>query len=208
MNSINLNHAQILFSTIGIKPVGEITPQLIEAPNSNAAQESSVEVNISSAALEFVTYDSKPRFSSLDELSQHKSQLYSQWTTFEEFESGTRRPFASEEDLRLSKLTLKEFMKESNYLPRVDKNGHLQSGLAGTEQGDRISVAIANKLNETQFNYQKAALEVESDVSGFKKTLKKNSRSMRIVTISFFAMAKPPQSVKYPALMDCPAAPF
>src|SRR5690606_11040706 len=95
------------------------------------------------------------------------------WVTLEELETGIRRPPASAEDERLSYLTMKELMEEGLQLPRVDKNGHLKSGFAGTEQGDRISVAKANILLEAQYNLRKTAKNVEASVDKFKKHIEK-----------------------------------
>ena len=112
-----------------------------------------------------------PRFDSQEELSEHKTRLVATWVTEHELETGTRRPYATAEDERLSKLSLKELVIESSKLPRVDEHGHLQNGRAGTEQGDRISVAITNLVFEAQYNFKKAAENVEASVKEFEKHL-------------------------------------
>lgn len=169
MEPINLNHAQILYSSAGIKPTNEIT-----SSSSNAPQSTPAEIKISSQD-PIVAHDSniKSRFSSMEEQSQHKTKIVAQWVTLAELESGIRRPYETTEDERLGKLSLKELMEESNNLPRVDQNGHLQSGFAGTEQGDRISVAIANKILEAQYDYRKSTQSVESAIKDFKLHIEK-----------------------------------
>ncbi|MBE8716554.1 hypothetical protein C4F51_05050 [Cellvibrio sp. KB43] len=97
------------------------------------------------------------------------TRLAATWVTREELESGTRRPFASAEDERLSHLTLKELMEEGLRLPTVDENGHLKTGFAGTLQSDRINVAVANILFEAQHTYLKAAKDVTAAVEEFKE---------------------------------------
>jgi hypothetical protein len=109
----------------------------------------------------------------MEEQSEHITNVAAQWVTLEELESGLRRPFATAEDERLSNLTLKELMEEANNLPRVDRNGHLQSGFAGTEQGDRINIAVANKVLEAQYLYKKSSQNVEASVKNFKLDMEK-----------------------------------
>lgn len=173
MDAININHAQVLRSSVDVQingtvsaPAETATPTL---PNSSAT-----EIKLSPEASS-IAYDHniKPRFASMEEQSEHKTRVVAQWVTLYELESGTRRPFATAEDERLSRLTLKEIMEESNKLPRVDKNGHLQSSFAGTEQGDRIGIAKANIILEAQYNYRRAATSVESAMSDFKQQLEK-----------------------------------
>lgn len=170
MDAINVNHSQILYSTLGIKPTSDIS-----STHSDPSQSTPTEVTISRVEPDIVHDNNiKSRFSSMEEQSKSVTNVVSQWVTLEELESGTRRPYATAEDERLSRLTLKELMEESNNLPRVDNNGHLQSGFAGTEQGDRINVAIANKVLEAQYSYEKSAKSVETSVKDFKLNIEKN----------------------------------
>jgi len=170
MDPISLNHTQILYSTAGIKVVGEIVAPVQEIQGSGNAVPSSVEVKLSPAASEIV-FDKniKPRFASNEETSANLTKLMSELITREEYETGKRRPFASVEDERLSHLTMKELMAEANKLPRVDEHGHLLSSGQGTERGDRINVAIGNILFINHFARQQSAAKVEASVEGFKK---------------------------------------
>jgi hypothetical protein len=171
MESINLNHTQLLFTSVKTAPSQNTTKapeDIVFTANTNSSP--SVKVTLSPEASQIShDYKSTSRFASMEEQSENKTRVVSTWVTLEELESGSRRPFATAEDERLSRLTLKELMEESLKLPNVDKNEHLQSGFAGTEQGDRIGVAIANILLEAQYDYLKAAKDVESSVKEFKK---------------------------------------
>jgi hypothetical protein len=173
MGPVNLDHKQFLataskliyLSTNTDAPVA--TEEKIFTSGSNSPS-AIVTLSPESAKLSF-EYEANSRFNSPEELSEHKTRLYSTWVTYDELESGKRRAFASPEDQRLSTLTLKELMEESLKLPNVDKNGHLQSSMEGTEQGDRINVAIANIILESQYNYRKAAKSVEASLEKFKQ---------------------------------------
>ena len=83
MEPINLNHAQILYSSAGIKPTNEIT-----SSSSNAPQSTPAEIKISPQD-PIVAHDSniKSRFSSMEEQSQHKTKIVAQWVTLAELES-------------------------------------------------------------------------------------------------------------------------
>lgn len=169
MEPININHSQVLHSTAGIKLTGDIS-----SLSSDLSRPKSAEIKISQEESK-IAHDSniKPRFTGMDEQSTSRTNHAAQWVTLEELESGTRRPYATAEDERLSRLTLKELMEESNNLPRVDQNGHLQSGFAGTEQGDRLRSAMANKIFEAQYDYKKSAQSVETAVKDFKLHIEK-----------------------------------
>lgn len=175
MDSISLDHKQFLaaastamHSSANAAP-SDAAVENVFTPNSNSP---SAIVTLSPESTQLSSeYEAQSRFNSLEELSEHKTRLYSTWVTYEELETGKRRPFASPEDQRLSTLTLKELMEESLKLPSVDKNGHLQSSMEGTEQGDRIGVAVANIVIESQYNYRKAAKSVEASVEKFKQHL-------------------------------------
>lgn len=173
MDAININHAQVLYSSVGVKVIGTVSAPT-ETATPAETNSSATEIKLSPEASS-IAYDPniKPRFSSMEEQSAHKTRVVAQWVTLDELESGTRRPFATAEDERLSHLTLKELLEEGNKLPRVDKNGHLQSSFSGTEQGDRIGIAIANIVLETQYTYRKAAANVETAVSDFKQHIEK-----------------------------------
>lgn len=133
----------------------------------------SVEVLLSPEAGKFFVEENiKPRFSSSEEFSEHLTTLMSQLTTADEYASGARRPFASAEDERLSTLSMKELIEEGNKLPIIDEYGHLQSSMYGTEQGDRINVAIGNLLLKNHYDKLNAAANVEASVSSFKSTIK------------------------------------
>lgn len=175
MDSINLNHSQILTTAVKKNPT-QPTPENSQAQqektftSSNGTPSVIVTLSPESAQLSH-DYKITSRFGSLEELSEHKTRLAATWVTEHELETGTRRPFASAEDERLSKLSMKELMAESAKLPRVDEHGNLQNGRAGTEQGDRISVAKTNLIFEAQHNYKKAAGNVEASVKEFEKHL-------------------------------------
>ncbi|MDZ4260733.1 MAG: hypothetical protein U1B30_00155 [Pseudomonadota bacterium] len=172
MDPINVNHAQVLYSTAGIKAISDSSsssssPEVVLTEIKLSANETKVTLESAAEA------DSKPRFASMEEYNQHKATVYAQWVTLEELETGTRRPYATEEDARLATLTMKELMEESTKLPRIDSNGHLQSSIFGTEQSDRIRVATANKIFEGRHEYNKAAESVESSVKNFKLNIEK-----------------------------------
>lgn len=178
-NSISLNHAQILTEATKSLPSQSAAkaPEETVFTASNHSSPSaipSIKVTLSPAASQLAhDYKTTSRFASMEEQSEHKTRIVSTWVTLEELETGIRRPPASAEDARLSHLTMKELMEEELQLPRVDKNGHLQSGFAGTEQGDRISVAKANILLEARYNLRKTATNVEASVDKFKKHIEK-----------------------------------
>ena len=131
------------------------------------------EVLLSPEAVELsIDKNVKPRFSSAEEFSEHSTKFMAKLTTKEEYESGVRRPFESQEDERLSKLSIKELIEEGNKLPRVDKNGHLSSSMHGTEQGDRINLAIGNILFKNQYERSNAAVKVQASVDDFKNAIK------------------------------------
>lgn len=172
MDPINISHSQVLHSTAGIKA----TSDSFTSPGS--AQVTLTEIKLSAnetkVTLESaVEAESKPRFASMEEYNQHKATVYAQWVTLEELKTGARRPYVTEEDARLATLTMKELMEESSKLPRIDSNGHLQTSMFGTEQSDRIGVAIANKVFEGQHEYNKAAESVENSLKNFKLTIEK-----------------------------------
>ncbi len=174
MESIGLNHRQILATFSKLQPAQgtEKAPYERVFTSDQSSSPSDIVTLSPEASRLSHDYQMTPRFSSMEEQSEHKTRIVSTWVTKEKLESGARRPFASPEDERLSHLSLKELMVESLKLPNVDKNGHLQTGFAGTEQGDRIDVAIANIQLETQYNYRKAAKNVEASVEEFKQYMK------------------------------------
>lgn len=171
MESVNLNHLQILTST-SKTPTSQNSSQTPENRifTSNNAASPSVIVTLSPAASQLNhDYQMTSRFSSMEEQSEHMTRLAETWVTLEELEKSTRRPFASAEDERLSHLTLKELMEEGLRMPNVDENGHLKTGFAGTLQSDRINVAVANILLEAQHKYLTAAKDVTAAVEEFKE---------------------------------------
>ncbi len=175
MDSINLDHKQFLVTasksmhSSANEGSSDTAVENVFTPNSKYP---SAIVTLSPESTKLSSeYEAQSRFDSLEELSEHKTRLYSTWVTYEELDSGKRRPFASPEDQRLSTLTLKELMEESLKLPSLDKNGHLQSSMEGTEQGDRIGVAVANIVIESQYNYRKTAKSVEASLEKFKQHL-------------------------------------
>lgn len=175
MEPISLNHAQILATFAKSQPAQNTSkaPEEKVFTSSNSSLPSVI-VTLSPEASRLAhDYKMTSRFASMEEQSEHVTRVFSKWVTEDELENGTRRPFASVEDERLSHLTMKELMEEAARLPNVDKNGHLQTGFAGTEQGDRIGVAVANISLETQYNYRKAAKNVEASVEEFKKHMEK-----------------------------------
>lgn len=174
MESVNLNHLQILTSS-SKTPTPQNTSKTPEdrvLTANNAASPSTI-VTLSPAASQLShDYQMTSRFASMEEQSEHMTRLAATWVTLEELENGTRRPFASAEDERLSRLTLKELMEEGSRMPNADENGHLKSGFAGTLQSDRINVAVANILLEAQHNYSTAAKDVTAAVEEFKEYMK------------------------------------
>ena len=177
MDSISVNHIQMLATTLKRNtPVeNQIGPVDMAFSATDSQSSPSVEVKLSPAASQIAKdIHVTSRFSSKEEQSENKTRVVSTWITLEELENGTRRPFATPEDERLSHLTLKELMAESMKLPRVDEHGHLQSGFAGTEQGDRIGVAIANIILESQYRHKKSAEAVEASLSKFKQHISDN----------------------------------
>ncbi len=177
MDSISLNHANTLAATTikSAVPPTSNTPQVTPNKEFTASPASPSTIVTLSPESTKLSFDDKvtPRFESLEELSEHKTRLLATWVTQDELETGTRRPYASPEDERLSRLSMKELMIESSMLPGIDSNGHLQSGFAGTEQGDRIGVAVANIVLESQYNFRKAAKQVEASLEKFEQYLHK-----------------------------------
>lgn len=175
MDSISLNHAQTLATTAkkgSDQTTAETSSPTQEKTFTASSSSPSVIVTLSPESTKLsYDYNATPRFGSLEELSEYKTRLYETWVTEKELESGTRRPYASAEDERLSKLTMKELMAESSKLPRVDQNGHLQSSREGTEQGDRIGVAKTNLMFEAQYNFRKAAGNVQKSMEKFEQHL-------------------------------------
>lgn len=169
MDAINLNHTQILTAAAS-KSAPQNTQEKSFTASSQAVPSVIVTLSPESSQLSH-DYRMASRFNSLEELSEHKTRLAATWVTEHELETGTRRPYASAEDERLSRLSLKELMAELSHLPRVDKNGYLQNSSAGTEQSDRISVAITNLLFEAQYNFKKSAQRVEASLGEFKTHL-------------------------------------
>jgi|GEM_PF-1225299 len=187
MEPISLNHTQIISSMINTnrasdKAASETIQSFTSAePDAKTAPQ----VIISPLAATLSDLSLKSRFTSQEEFSTHSTKLFSQLLTTEEIQSGTRRPFASEEDERLSHLTLKELMEESNKLPLVDEHGHSAASIYGNEQTDRINIAIGNLLLTNQVKQRDAASAVEASVSAFKSNaeekLKISSQSYDIV---------------------------
>jgi hypothetical protein len=170
VESITINHAQIISSTINAKRAGsDVEPEPIQNfTSADPSAKASPQVIISPLAQTLSDLNLKSRFTSLEEFSEHSTKLFSQLLTTEEIQSGTRRPFASAEDERLSHLTLKELMEEGNKLPLVDASGHSAASIYGNEQTDRINIAIGNILLTSQINQRDVASKVEASVSAFK----------------------------------------
>ena len=148
-----------------------ISAEIIAKPIINEVP--SVEVLLSPEAAKLsIDTSVKSRFSSNEEFSEHLTKFMSKLTTNEENASGIRRPFESQEDDRLSKLSMKELMEEGNKLPRVDENGHLLSSRQGTEQGDRINLAVGNIIFKNRFDRSNAAVKVQDSLNNFKNTIK------------------------------------
>lgn len=188
MESININHAQVISSTINAqRSTTDIEGESQQTFFTSAAPAASpsTQVTISPMAATISDLSMKSRFTSLEELSAHKTKLFEQVLTTEEILSGTRRPFASAEDERLSHLTVKQLMEESNKLPAIDAQGQSLAGIAGTEQADRISVALMNLLIKTQVQHRDAAANVEQSLVSFKSNiedkLKISSQSYDII---------------------------
>ncbi len=119
MEPININHAQIISSTINSsRSVSEPDTPLVFTSADQTIKAPS-EVVISPLASAISDLNLKSRFTSYEDLSAHKTKLFEQTLTTEEIQNGTRRPFASAEDERLSHLTLKELMDEGKKLPAL-----------------------------------------------------------------------------------------
>ena len=173
MDPISINHAQLLSSSINAKrPETEGRTDIVETfTAADPTVKASTEVVISPLASELSELSLKSRFTSMEEFSAHSTELYSQLLTTEEIQSGSRRNFASAEDERLSHLTLKELMDESNKLSLVDENGHSSTSFYGNEQSDRLQIAVGNLLLANQVKQRDAATSVEKSVSTFKSVV-------------------------------------
>ncbi|HEY6528713.1 MAG TPA: hypothetical protein VIZ65_08460 [Cellvibrionaceae bacterium] len=212
MDSISINHAQTLSNTINTKRIDNDTSleeSLTFAP-AESNVEASAEVVISPLAFVLSDLNLKSRFTSADEFSEHTTKLFSQFLTTEEIQSGARRPFASAEDARLSRLSLRELMEESNKLPLVDENGHSRASFYRNEQTDRISIAAGNLLLTNQVNHRDAAFRVDQSVSSFKLDVEekvgisstgydivfKDGKATAIARISSTGVAASPEELK------------
>lgn len=167
MESISINHSSYLTS---IRSLGTTSNNLsLDTSNEKVGQVSSEDqVTLSPASVELYKSEGSPRFSSMEEQSASKEKMINSWITLEELENGVRRQFTDPEEARLSTLSLSELMKELNNLPAIDKYGHLQSSSSGTEQGDRLSSAVANITIQSQYNLDKTAENVSKSLTEFK----------------------------------------
>ena len=166
MESINLNHVQHLMS------LRATVTQSHELTFSDSDLKANPKTGLDRVTLSPALYQadlSSSRFSSMEEQSASKTKQVNSWLTLDELESGVRKPFKDAEDARLSTLTLAELMEEIKNLPNVDKNGHLKSAFAGTEQGDRLGSAAANIKIQAQFNFERASENVSQTLSGFQE---------------------------------------
>ncbi len=171
MNVIDINHTQFFYSAIGLRDAKEISTPDQSASESSSTQTPSTIVDISLEASKIVyAQNINSRFSSMEEQSESKERMVAQWVTREELENGARR-YETEEDMRLSQLTLDELLAEAAQLPKVDKYGHMTGSFAGTEQGDRISVAMTNIFFELQYQHTKTEERVEATVDQFKEAI-------------------------------------
>lgn len=170
MEPISLNHTQILRSSQVIKSTEEV---VIETPTSSAlATSPAVQVILSPAVADLGTdHVFNTRFASAAEYDEHMSKLREQYTSASDYENGTRPPFASAEDERLSHLTMKELLAEAAKLPRIDENGHLLTSIYGNAAGDRYNTAMANLSSKAYFDYNKSAKKAEESTSEFKSAI-------------------------------------
>lgn len=169
MKPIDLNHSRYLMS---LKSEGITGNDLVldSSSKQNKQIDTSDLVSLSSASKLLYEFElPTSRFGSMAEQSASKTKQINSWITLEELESGVRKPFSDPEAARLSTLSLYELMVESNNLPNMDEHGHLQSSFAGTEQGDKISNAVADILLKSQYTYEEASENVSKSLQEFKE---------------------------------------
>lgn len=167
MEPISLNHSHYFTSMKSSGASSELA--IDDTKNQTNLRPSSDQVTLSPASIELYQSElGSSRFASMAEQSASKERQVNSWLTLDELATGVRRPFADQEEARLSTLSLSQLMEEINSLPNIDEFGHLQKGFAGTEQGDRLSTAVANLTIQSQYDFEKASASLSNSMSKFK----------------------------------------
>jgi len=134
----------------------------------------STQVSLSPAATRF-QIDKPPeqlqaRFSNEDERNAHIADQISKIKTFAQWQSG-RYSHESEEDLRLSQLSMHELLVEGHkaaYRPENSRGIIAVSGPDGTVQGDKIELAMANLMADSRYRIKESSQATAESLDHFK----------------------------------------
>ncbi len=168
MEPIQLNRSQILHSTLNERPETEV-----ELESSSQTSPPATIVTVSPEGRRLATAETTlpvARFLSDEERGENTSKILSKMITYEQFEKGTYA-YETEEDFRLSQLSMKELLTEAYNATKLPDNDFGVLAIStpdGTEQGDRYRLAKANLFAEEAFQVRKSSEQVASSIEAFK----------------------------------------
>lgn len=163
MESIQLNHSQILQKTVGLQLSGQV-----ELGSAKSEAIPSTIVEISAVAHKLIEGNRESRFSSDEERDAHLTKLANTMLTYEDLQSG-KHSYENEEDQRLGQLSMKELLIE-NYQSWTE-SGELGGVVSESVRSDRHLIAKGNLDIEAAFQFEKSREFVTLALDNFREKL-------------------------------------